>query len=45
MLAVYAIVDGNRAGWTSVQTTSLLGAAVVLLMAYFLASRPACASR
>jgi EmrB/QacA subfamily drug resistance transporter len=31
MLAVYAVVDGNRAGWTSVQTTSLLGVAVVLL--------------
>ena len=34
MLAVYAIVDGNRAGWTSVQTTSLLGAAVVLLVLF-----------
>jgi EmrB/QacA subfamily drug resistance transporter len=34
MLAVYAIVDGNRAGWMSVQTTSLLGAAVVLLMVF-----------
>jgi predicted MFS family arabinose efflux permease len=34
MLAVYAVVDGNRAGWTSVQTTSLLGAAVVLLVLF-----------
>jgi EmrB/QacA subfamily drug resistance transporter len=34
MLAVYAIVDGNRAGWTSVQTTSLLGTAMVLLMVF-----------
>jgi len=28
MLAVYAIVDGNQAGWTSVQTLGLLGAAL-----------------
>jgi EmrB/QacA subfamily drug resistance transporter len=31
MLAVYAIVNGNQAGWTSVQTLGLLGAAAVLL--------------
>jgi len=31
MLAVYAIVNGNQAGWTSAQTLGLLGAAVVLL--------------
>ena len=31
MLAVYAIVNGNEAGWTSVRTLGLLGAAVVLL--------------
>ncbi|TFY98199.1 MFS transporter [Ramlibacter humi] len=31
MLAVYAVVNGNEAGWTSVQTLSLLGAAAVLL--------------
>jgi EmrB/QacA subfamily drug resistance transporter len=31
VLAVYAIVEGNQAGWTSVQTLGLLGAAVVLL--------------
>ena len=34
MLAVYAIVDGNQAGWTSTQTVGLLGAAVVLLAAF-----------
>ncbi|MEO8342842.1 MAG: DHA2 family efflux MFS transporter permease subunit [Gallionella sp.] len=31
MLAVYAIVNGNEAGWTSMQTTGQLAAAVVLL--------------
>jgi EmrB/QacA subfamily drug resistance transporter len=31
MLAVYAIVNGNQTGWTSVQTTGLLAAAAVLL--------------
>ncbi len=31
MLAVYAIVNGNRSGWTSAQTLGLLGAAVALL--------------
>jgi MFS family permease len=31
MLAVYAIVNGNQAGWTSGQTIGLLAAAVVLL--------------
>jgi EmrB/QacA subfamily drug resistance transporter len=36
MLAVYAIVNGNEAGWTSAQTLGLLGGAVVLL-ALFLA--------
>jgi len=30
MLAVYAIVNGNAAGWTSAQTTGLLAAAAVL---------------
>jgi EmrB/QacA subfamily drug resistance transporter len=34
MLAVYAIVDGNQAGWTSAQTLGLLGAAVVLLAVF-----------
>jgi len=31
MLAVYAIVNGNDAGWTSAQTIGLLGGAVALL--------------
>jgi EmrB/QacA subfamily drug resistance transporter len=31
ILAVYAIVNGNRAGWTSAQTVGLLSAACVLL--------------
>jgi EmrB/QacA subfamily drug resistance transporter len=31
MLAVYAIVNGNDAGWRSVQTLGLLGSAVLLL--------------
>jgi EmrB/QacA subfamily drug resistance transporter len=31
MLAVYAVVNGNEAGWSSLQTLSLLGAATVLL--------------
>ena len=31
MLAVYAIVDGNKAGWTSAQTLGLLAAAGALL--------------
>jgi MFS family permease len=31
MLAVYAVVNGNQAGWTSTQTLGLLGAAAVLL--------------
>lgn len=35
MLAVYAIVNGNEAGWTSAPTLGLLAAAVVL-MAIFL---------
>jgi hypothetical protein len=31
MLAVYAIVNGNQAGWTSAQTLGLLGASAALL--------------
>jgi EmrB/QacA subfamily drug resistance transporter len=31
MLAVYAIVNGNEAGWTSLQTLGLLAAAAVLM--------------
>jgi EmrB/QacA subfamily drug resistance transporter len=34
ILAVYAIVNGNQAGWTSAQTLGLLGAAAVLLAAF-----------
>jgi EmrB/QacA subfamily drug resistance transporter len=34
MLAVYAIVNGNEQGWTSVRTLGVLGAAVVLLAAF-----------
>jgi EmrB/QacA subfamily drug resistance transporter len=36
MLAVYAIVDGNEAGWTSAQTVALLAAAVLLLAVFLL---------
>jgi EmrB/QacA subfamily drug resistance transporter len=36
MLAVYAIVNGNENGWTSVQTLGLLGAAATLLGAFLL---------
>jgi EmrB/QacA subfamily drug resistance transporter len=36
MLAVYAIVNGNEAGWVSAQTLGLIGMAIVLL-AVFLA--------
>ena len=36
MLAVYAIVNGNDAGWTSGQTIGLLVAAAVLLVIFFL---------
>jgi EmrB/QacA subfamily drug resistance transporter len=34
MLAVYAVVNGNAAGWLSARTLSLLGAAVVLFAAF-----------
>jgi Major Facilitator Superfamily len=34
MLAVYAIVNGNQAGWTSVQTLGLLATAAALLGAF-----------
>src|SRR5262245_60576527 len=34
MLAVYAIVNGNEAGWASTQTLGLLGAAVVFLIVF-----------
>jgi EmrB/QacA subfamily drug resistance transporter len=35
MLAVYAIVGGNEAGWASAQTLGLLGAAAVLMAVFF----------
>src|SRR5476649_61430 len=34
MLAVYAVVNGNEAGWTSVQTLGLLFTALVLLAVF-----------
>ncbi len=34
ILAVYAIVNGNRAGWTSFTTLGLLGAGVLLFAAF-----------
>lgn len=34
MLAVYAIVNGNEAGWTSGQTLGLLGAAMLLFVLF-----------
>jgi EmrB/QacA subfamily drug resistance transporter len=36
LLAVYAVVNGNQAGWTSTQTLGLLGAAAVLLAGFVL---------
>jgi EmrB/QacA subfamily drug resistance transporter len=35
MLAVYAIVNGNEAGWTSGQTVGLLAASIAILAAFF----------
>lgn len=34
MLAVYAIVNGNAAGWTSRQTLGILGAAIALFLIF-----------
>jgi EmrB/QacA subfamily drug resistance transporter len=34
MVAVYAIVNGNQAGWTSLRTTALVGGAVLLLLSF-----------
>jgi EmrB/QacA subfamily drug resistance transporter len=34
ILAVYAIVNGNEAGWTSARTLGLLGAAAALLLVF-----------
>lgn len=36
MLAVYAIIDGNAAGWSSAQTIGLLTASAVLLGAFLI---------
>jgi predicted MFS family arabinose efflux permease len=36
MLAVYAVVDGNRAGWGSLQTLVLLGVGALLIAAFLL---------
>jgi len=36
MLAVYAVVNGNEAGWTSVQTLGLLAGAAVLLATFLI---------
>ena len=36
MLAVYAIVNGNEAGWTSLQTVTLLGAAIACLVVFLI---------
>jgi EmrB/QacA subfamily drug resistance transporter len=36
MLAVYAIVNGNEAGWASVRTFGMLGVAVALLVAFLI---------
>ncbi|HWA13309.1 MAG TPA: DHA2 family efflux MFS transporter permease subunit [Burkholderiales bacterium] len=34
MLAVYAIVNGNEAGWASVRSVGMLGASAVLMVAF-----------
>jgi EmrB/QacA subfamily drug resistance transporter len=34
LVAVYAVVNGNEAGWTSFETLGLLGLALVLLLAF-----------
>ena len=34
MLAVYAVVNGNEAGWGSAQTLGLIGAAIILLVIF-----------
>ncbi|OLL31809.1 MFS transporter [Burkholderia sp. SRS-W-2-2016] len=36
MLAVYAVVNGNEVGWTSLQTLGLLGVALLLLAVFLL---------
>ena len=44
ILAVYAIVNGNQAGWLSARTLGLLAGSVALLAAFEWSS-PACARR
>ena len=39
MLAVYAVVNGNQAGWTSAQTLGLLAGALLLLAVFIRISR------
>ncbi len=34
LLAVYAVINGNQAGWTSAQTLGLLGAALALMAVF-----------
>jgi EmrB/QacA subfamily drug resistance transporter len=41
MVAVYAIVNGNETGWTSVQTIGLLAAAVALLASFLVIEKRA----
>ena len=36
MLAIYAIVNGNQAGWTSAQTLGFLAAALLLLVVFLI---------
>lgn len=36
MLAVYAVVNGNEAGWSSAQSLGLIGAAVLLMLLFLL---------
>ena len=36
MLAVYAVVHGNEAGWTSTQTLTQLGIAIALMIAFLI---------
>lgn len=36
MLAVYAIVNGNQVGWSSLQSVAMLGAAVVLAVIFLI---------
>lgn len=36
MLAVYAVVNGNEAGWTSTRTLAMLGSALLLMVVFLL---------